>query len=193
MKQLLVRFRLVVLVAITTMIALATSAGAQAATVVVGTGNPDVDVPAVQAAVDQGGEVILRGHFSFDRSPTIPMDTILPGLQGMVLVSKAVTISGARHERDGGGEMTSIEAGTFPFFVNAAGSGVTIQQLRFVRPKGDAIFVYAVTGLVIASSRIEGVERLPAWGREAIDIITTNGMHRPQRTRENPRMSPGRC
>ncbi len=49
---------------------LAASAAAQ--TVVVGTGNPDLDVPAVQAAVDQGGEVILKGHFSFDNPPTVP-------------------------------------------------------------------------------------------------------------------------
>src|SRR5262249_26997656 len=44
-----------------------------APTVVVGTGDPDIDVPAVQAAVDQGGDVILQGHFSFDRPPTIPL------------------------------------------------------------------------------------------------------------------------
>ena len=36
----------------------------------VGTGDPSVDVLAVQAAVDQGGRVILKGHFSFDAPPT---------------------------------------------------------------------------------------------------------------------------
>jgi hypothetical protein len=40
--------------------------------VVIGTGDPNLDVPAVQAAVDQGGSVALMGHFSFDRPPTIP-------------------------------------------------------------------------------------------------------------------------
>jgi hypothetical protein len=40
--------------------------------VATGTGNPDGDVPAVQAAVDQGGRIALIGHFSFDRAPTIP-------------------------------------------------------------------------------------------------------------------------
>src|SRR5262245_53550224 len=48
------------------------AATATAQTVVVGTGNPDLDVPAVQAAVDQGGEVLLKGQFSFDRPPTVP-------------------------------------------------------------------------------------------------------------------------
>ena len=51
---------------------LALAASARAQTVVVGTGNPDLDVPAVQAAVDQGGEVILKGRFSFDSPPTVP-------------------------------------------------------------------------------------------------------------------------
>ena len=37
--------------------------------VVAGTGNPDLDVPAVQAAVDRGGHLVLMGHFSFDRPP----------------------------------------------------------------------------------------------------------------------------
>jgi len=39
-------------------IALATSALAQS-TLVTGTGNPDVDIPAVQAAVNLGGEVVF--------------------------------------------------------------------------------------------------------------------------------------
>jgi hypothetical protein len=38
----------------------------EAQRVVVGTGDPDIDIAAVQAAVDRGGSVVLRGHFSFD-------------------------------------------------------------------------------------------------------------------------------
>ena len=95
-----------------------------ARTLVVGTGHPEVDVPAVQAAVDQGGEVILKGHFSFDRSPTVPKAT---GSFAMVRVSKAVVISGAHEEDDG---MTSIEGGKTPFYVEAPGAPVTIQRLR---------------------------------------------------------------
>jgi len=131
-------------------IAMGGSAAAQ--TLVAGTGDPEVDVPAVQAAVDQGGEVILKGHFSFDRPPTVPMFT---RDFATVLVSKAVAISGAQDEQ---GEMTSIGGGTTPFYVEAPGAPVTIQRLRFVRPKGHAINVYAVRGLVITSCKIEGVE-----------------------------------
>jgi hypothetical protein len=155
-------------------ITLGWAASAAAQTVVIGTGNPDVDVPAVQAAVGQGGEVVLRGHFSFDRPPTI--STAPVGLApAMVLVSKAAVISGTPDED---GEMTSIEAGSIPFYVNAPGAQVTIQGLRFVRPKADATLVYAVSGLVIASCRIEGVEPV-AHGSMGIEINTSGGPPTP--------------
>jgi hypothetical protein len=54
--------------------AIATLGGTAAAqpVMVVGTCDPNTDVPAVQAAVDQDGRVVLMGHFSFDRPPTTP-------------------------------------------------------------------------------------------------------------------------
>src|SRR5215813_797615 len=85
---------LLIFTAIATL-AMAGSAAAQ--TLVVGTGDPEVDVPAVQAAVDQGGEVILKGHFSFDRPPTVPTALGGGGL-ATILVSKAVAISGERDD-----------------------------------------------------------------------------------------------
>jgi hypothetical protein len=104
MKRIRITLWLVILPAIAT---LSFAARAAAQTVVVGTGNPDIDIPAVQAAVDQGGDVVLKGHFSFDRSPTIP--TAPAGYPpATVLVSKAVAISGARDDDDG--ELTSIQA-----------------------------------------------------------------------------------
>lgn len=159
-------------------IVLACAASTAAQTVVVGTGNPDIDVPAVQAGVDQGGDVVLRGHFSFDRPPTVP--TAPQGFYppAMVLVSKAVTISAARDERDDDREMTTIEAGTIPFYVEAPGAAVTIQGLRFVRPKSDAVLVYAVSGLVIASCKIEGVEPLERFAM-GISIDTSGSPSGP--------------
>lgn len=152
-------------------IILAWAASAAAQTVVVGTGNPDIDVPAVQAAVDQGGNVILKGHFSFNSPPTVPTATGFVGGLATVLLSKAVAISGTQNGDD---EMASIEGGTTPFYVEASGASVTIQRLRFIRPKGDAIFVYAVSGLVIASCKIEGT-----IGGDGIDIITSGGIPNP--------------
>lgn len=89
-------------------IVLAWKGSAAAQTVVVGTGNPDIDVLAVQTAVDQGGDIILKGHFSFDIPPTVP--TAVGGL-ATVLVWKAVAISGTQ---DGDDDMASIEEGTTP-------------------------------------------------------------------------------
>jgi membrane-associated phospholipid phosphatase len=129
--------------------------------IVRGTGDPSVDVPAVQAAVDQGGEVILAGHFSFDAPATKPVPNLNVPAQGIfvpqaaeVVIAKAVTISGTEGEQAG---VTTIDGGTIPFFINAPGQSVTIRGLRFVRPTFVAISAYAVTGLEIRSTRIEGV------------------------------------
>lgn len=157
----------------TTVLALAVCAAAQ--TVVLGTGDPDTDVKAVQAAVDQGGDIVLKGHFSFNRPPTIPTATTFVGGFATILVSKGVAISGAQDEDS---EMTTIERGTTPFYVEAPGAQVTIQGLRFVHPKGDAIFVYAASGLVITSCKIEGIEPMMGQGG-GIDIITSNSIPTP--------------
>jgi hypothetical protein len=126
-------------------------AGVQAI-VVTGTGDAKLDVPAVQAAVDRGGQVILVGHFSFDMPPTKPAGAAYPR---MVTVSKQVVISANRDEH---GEMPVILGGFFPFFIDVPNSRVSIQGLRFVRPKGGAIWSYSVRGLMIADCRVEGVE-----------------------------------
>src|SRR5215471_16065868 len=139
---------------------LAWAACAAAKTVVVGTGNPDVDIPAVQTAVDRGGEVTLEGRFSFDRRPTVPT----PLVPATISVSTAVVITGARHAR--------IEGGTIPFFVEAPGASVTIQALHFVRPKNSAILVDMVSGLTIASCAIEGIVPLPNTPNSGLWIST---------------------
>ena len=139
---------------------------------VLGSGDPDIDVPAVQAAVDRGGSVILRGRFSFAKTPTKLVAPLLaanwypPAAE--VLVSKAVTIAGVR---DTQGVMTTIAAGTLPFYVDAPGEAVTIRGLRFVRPTADAILVHAVRGLEIADTKIEGLVPF-AGGGEGISINT---------------------
>lgn len=163
-------------------IILASAASAAAQTVVWGTGDPNLDVPAVQAAVDQGGNVILKGHFSFNRPPTIPTD--LPALPtpggyppATVLISKAVTISGAQ---DQDGEMTTVDGGTIPFYVKAPGASVTIQALSFVRPTTDAILVYAVGGLNIAYCKVEGIVPLANTSESSgIEIDTIGNIPSP--------------
>jgi hypothetical protein len=130
-----------------------------------------VDIPAVQAAVNLGGEVVLSGHFSFDKPPTIPTGLAAVGIPlGTILISKAVSVSGAGD--------ASIQGGTIPFYVQAPGATVSIQKLHFVRPAKSAIFVYAVSGLVVASCRIDGFTLLPGIefsgiGISASDMVAT--------------------
>jgi Right handed beta helix region len=159
---------------LTTILAMALSAAAQ--TVVVGTGDPDTDVKAVQGAVDQGGNVILKGHFSFNAPPTVPTATAFAGGLATVVVSKGVAITGTPDED---GEMASIDGGTTPFYVDATGARVLIRGLRFIRPTGDAIFVYAVSGLEISSSKIDGIVPLPGIGGDGIDVVTSSGVPVP--------------
>jgi hypothetical protein len=127
----------------------------------VGTGDPDIDVTAVQAAVDQNRRVVLAGHFSFDRVPTTPAGATY---SRMVTVSRGIVISGATDQNGG---MPTIDGGNWPFFIDAAGSPVAIEGLRFVRPRGGAIWIYAVRGLAIANCRIEGVEATAEFGMQA--------------------------
>jgi hypothetical protein len=158
---------------------LAAAAAAQPV-VIVGTGNPAIDVPAVQAAVDHGGSIVLMGRFSFN-IPPIKWNDHLNGRT--ILVSKPVTISGAG---DQNGQMATIEGGDNPFAVDAAGAQVAILGLRFVRPAESAITVLGVKDLAIAYCRIEGVIPLPdptapAMGAfsEGIFLATTPDLFPP--------------
>ena len=120
----------------------------------------------------RGGQVLLKGHFSFDAPPAVaeqPSILFTGAPLGMVLVSKEVAISGARDDQ---GEMTSIEGGINPFYVEAPGAFVTIQGLHFMHTRAVAIRVVAASGLLIASNRIEGVSR-DAANAAAIAVHTS--------------------
>jgi hypothetical protein len=139
---------------VVTAAAIASPGRAMAQIVVSGTGDPTVDVPAVQAAVNLGGDVILQGHFSFDSPPAIVPE--IPGAPlATVRVATGVTISGIVDED---GQMTTIEGGQVPFEVEALDSSVTVQRLHFLRPQLGAIDVSAVSGLTVASCWIESLQ-----------------------------------
>ena len=151
------------------------------ATLVVGTGNPTVDVAAVQAAVEQGGHVILEGYFSFAATPSRSIATSLvtaaSSLPPMaeVLISKTVDISGASDEQH---VMTTIEGGTIPFYIDAPGQRVTIRGLRFVHATSSAILVHAANGLAIVRNDIVGVVPF-AHQSNGISITTIGGLPNP--------------
>ena len=100
--------------------------------VVTGRGDLDIDIPAVQAAVDQGGHIVLAGHFSFNRPPTTPAGATYART---VTVSKYAVIAG---RRDANGDLASIEVGEWPFFVDAVDSHVSFHELHFLGPRGGS-------------------------------------------------------
>jgi hypothetical protein len=114
--------------------------------VVVGTGDSTRDIPAVQAAVDQGGRVCLQGDFAFELVPTHDRT---------IVVKNAVVISGAADDE---GTRATIVGGSTPFSVEAPGASVTIQGLRFDRTVRAALTVRAAGGVVIANCVIGHVE-----------------------------------
>ncbi len=71
--------------------------------VVMSTGTPEKDVAAVQAAVDQGGAVVLRGPFDF-------------GEKGRVTIRRSVSISGDVAGKRADGPATVIKGGFWSFF-----------------------------------------------------------------------------
>ncbi len=156
--------------------ACAGNVAAQAITLVA-TGDPGTDVPAVQAAVDQGGRVILQGHFSFDAPPTAaeqPDGFLGAPALGMIRISKTVAVSGALDDQE---QMTAIEGGTNPFYVEAPGAHVSIERLHFLHAKGHVIRVVTAGGLAISSNQIEGVASTA--GNVAGILIDTAGGNPP--------------
>ena len=133
---------------------LMTAAVAPAQTVVVGTADPYVDVPAVQAAVDGGGDVRLVGTFSFDRPPVNGRS---------VLVSNSVNITGAENEQGG---RAIIRGGWRSFQINAPGSRVSIEGIHFILPELFAIELQASRGLRVTNCKVQGLQprNLPPVG-----------------------------
>jgi hypothetical protein len=138
---------------------LAAAGGVQAQPIIVnGAGDPNLDIPAVQAAVDQGGQVTLAGRFSFNAPPNTPAGKTYGRI---ITISKNVVISGTP---DMQGAMPEIDGGNWPFHVDAPGARVTIRGLHFVGPMGGAIWIYAVAGLTITGCRIENVAATLEFG-----------------------------
>jgi len=114
---------------------------ARADQTVVGTGDPAQDVANVQAAVNQGGTVILRGHFDF-------------GPEGRVKITRDVRIRG---EKDGRGEPATVVTGgrwTFHSPLPVAGATpstkgpvVAVHAIHFRRAEGTPLHFTFVGGL----------------------------------------------
>jgi hypothetical protein len=137
------------------------------AVIVYGTGSPDVDVPAVQAAVDQGGSVHLVGTFDF-------------GDSGRVLLRKDVAIAG---EVDASGApITTIKRGDWTFFTpmpdcptsaptfpscpttlppTQPGPKVSVRGIHFTQSRGAPIHLAYSGGADISGNKMTEIRRRP--------------------------------
>lgn len=123
--------------------------------VVFPTGEFPTDVENVQAAVDQGGIVLLKAT-NQDGQPTAfnfgPPD---PFVFGSVALETDVWVLG----ETAGSQMTTIEGGVFPLFGRAG--RVRIEGIHFHGALVSAIIVVQSTGAEVVGNRITGVVPLP--------------------------------
>ncbi len=142
-------------------------ASAKAQTIVVGQNNPIRDVQAVQNAVDQGGEVLLKGTFDF-------------GPEGRVTLTRDLKIYGEKNRE--GVFLTKINGGYWTFCSPAPiqlppqspGPKITIQDIHFEGPLWAPIYLEYSGGTTIVGNkmtsirpRLAGSDR-PMSGRQDI-------------------------
>lgn len=138
-------------------------------TLVVGHGDPALDVPAVQAAVSAGGRVTLSGLFDF-------------GASGRVVITRDVRIRGT-------GDAT-VRGGFFSFFsplpplpVTGPGPAISITHLTFEGALHSPVHIAYASGVEIGHNTIRDVRPrfVPAFGYFAHQglIVGTYGQYPP--------------
>ncbi len=137
------------------------------ATLVEGQNDSAVDVANVQAAVDQGGEVTLRGLFDFGA--------------GSVVIANDVDISG-QVGKDGT-LLTTISGGVRPFSsgpapapVLAPGPRISIRHLDFVGAHAPAISLTYASGIDISGNHFSGIVPAPSLGMPYQRAVYISGL-----------------
>jgi hypothetical protein len=112
--------------------------------IIFGQNNPAVDVPAVQAAVDQGGTIRLKGTFNF-------------GSTGSVVITKDVDIAGEKGTLVKGG-LLSFNA-KVPAQLPPAHPGpkVSIRDIHFDGAAFAPIHLAYISGAVVRGNKITNV------------------------------------
>jgi len=134
---------------------------AEAQITIVGQNNPVVDVPAVQAALDQGGMVRLNGTFNF-------------GSTGSVFITKDVDISGEKRTMVRGGRLTFNAKIPDQLPPGNAGPKVTISDIHFDGATFAPIHLGHVRGAVVQGNKITRVRTVnytPAMDTNAGVIV----------------------
>jgi hypothetical protein len=154
---------------------------AVAQTTIVGQNNPAIDVQAVQAAVDQGGTLLLKGTFDF-------------GDKGRVNITKDVKIIG---EKDSNGSLlTKIKGGFWTFHSPLPSQlppgvprpEITIQNIHFDGALWTPIHLAYCSGATITDNKIRNVKPVPVPGTPETNyqqgIICGTRYAQPRETRK---------
>lgn len=130
---------------------------------VIGQDNPAVDVQAVQAAVSQGGEIVLKRTFDF-------------GEKGSVIISKDVKIIG---EKDSQGIPTTKIKGGLRTFLSplpaqlpprAPGPEIAIQDIHFDGTQAYPIYIAYCSGATITGNKITNVRPFVATPKMNLSV-----------------------
>ena len=134
---------------------------------VIGQNNPAVDVQAVQAAVSQGGEILLKGIFDF-------------GDKGRVNITKDAKIVGETSGKDSLG--TKIRGGFWTFHSplpsklppENPGPKISIQNIHFDGALWSPIHLAYSSGARITANKITHIRPIPSpfpiFGKEGLNI-----------------------
>jgi hypothetical protein len=148
---------------------------------VIGQNNPAVDVQAVQAAVSQGGDILLKGTFDF-------------GKEGRVNITKDVKILGET------GLVTKIKGGFWNFHSplpaklppEVPGPKITIQGIHFDGALWSPICLCYSSGATISNNKMTNIKPRPLdepiFGQSGINsqqgIICYPGFGQPTQSRK---------
>jgi len=141
------RFRLLMLATGLALVAGCQTTGIEG-TVVTATGDPAKDVAAVQAAVDQGGPIVLAGNFNF-------------GETGRVIIRHGVAISGRGETRIRGGFWTFHSPLPEKLPPEAPGPQISIRNIHFDGALWAPINIAYASQLVVLRNRITNVRPHP--------------------------------
>ena len=154
-----------IIISLFIMIAIVSINSVEAQITVVGQNNPDVDIQAVQKAVDQGGTIHLKGTFNF-------------GNEGRVNLTKDVQIIGETNHKD---PVTKIKGGFLALHSPlpaqlpqmAPGPKITIQSLHFDGALGSAIHLAYSSGTTITGNKITNLKPMasdaPIFGKTGLN------------------------
>ncbi len=127
---------------------------------IVGQNNPTIDVQALQKAVDQGGNINLKGTFDF-------------GNEGRVNITKDVKIVGETFQ--GGKPIAKIKGGYWTFHTplpaklppEVRGPKITIQGIHFDGALWSPIYLAYSSGVTISNNKMTNI-RPRAMGRQLV-------------------------